>query len=103
MSITPIDIATMAPKSQEAVIAKNAEVQKPMTDQMNASIQVDNKALHDSEQTVPTVKTENPEFRYDARKEGRNFYEQQNQKRKKTKNKNEKISEKKTNSIDIRI
>jgi len=103
MSITPIDIATAAPRSQEAVIAKNAEVQKPMTDQMNASIQVDHKAMHDSEQTVPTVKADNPEFRYDARKQGRNFYEQQNQKKKKKKNKDDKMNETRTNSIDIRI
>ena len=43
MPIMPIDLATVAPKSQETFIAKQPEVQKPLTDYANATVQTEHK------------------------------------------------------------
>jgi len=67
MPITPIDLATVAPKSQETFITKQPEVQKPLTDHMNANLQTEQKVQRQSDTVILTQKGENPEYRYDAK------------------------------------
>ena len=67
MPITPIDLATVAPKSQETFIAKQPEVQKPTTDHINANVQTEQKVQKQSDTVIMSQKGENPEYRYDAK------------------------------------
>lgn len=110
MSITPIEIATMAPKSQETSLMKNAEVQKPNIDNMNANLQMENKVLQNGTQTVKAKHNETPEFRYDAKNKGNGSYSPNHGKKEdenKKKSNDEKIEDKKQNGFnghfDIRI
>ena len=66
MPIMPIDLATVAPKSQETFIAKQPEAQKPFTDHNNAIVQTEQKVQKQSDSVIMTQKGENPEYRYDA-------------------------------------
>ena len=67
MPITPIDLATVAPKSQETFIAKQPEVQKPLTDMANANVQTEQKVQKQSDTVTVLQKGDNPEYRYDAK------------------------------------
>lgn len=67
MPITPIDLATIAPKSQETFITKQPEVQKPTTDHINANVQTEQKVQKQSDTVIMSQKGENPEYRYDAK------------------------------------
>lgn len=67
MPITPIDLATVAPKSQETFITKQPEVQKPLTDHANASVQTEHKVQKQSDTVIMSQKGESPEYRYDAK------------------------------------
>ena len=67
MPITPIDLATVAPKSQETFITKQPEVQKPLTDHANANLQIEQKVQKQSDTVIMSQKGENPEYRYDAK------------------------------------
>lgn len=67
MPITPIDLATVAPKSQETFLAKQPEVQKPLTDHANALAQTDQKVQKQTDTVTMTQKGDNPEYRYDAK------------------------------------
>ena len=86
MPITPIDLATIAPKSQETFIAKQPEMQKAMTDHVNANAQTEHKAQKQSDTVIMTHEGENPEYRYDAKDGSGNsasYSGGQNQRRKK--------------------
>ena len=67
MPIMPIDLATVAPKSQETFIAKQPEVQKPLTDYNNAIAQTENKVQKQFDSVIMTQRGDNPEYRYDAK------------------------------------
>jgi hypothetical protein len=103
MPITPIEIATMAPKSQEASLYKHQESQKPLNEQIAIGQQINNHIKHDSQQTVKTIKSDNKEYRYDAKEKGNNSYSES----KRDKKKKEKEAAPKDNfrsgSIDIKI
>lgn len=103
MSITPIDMVTMAPKSQEVSQHKQQEVQKPFQEQLQASSQFKSEIRHNSQQAVKTSKGDNPAYRYDAKEKGNNSYQDSKQKKKQKEKETESGSRKKTNSIDIRI
>lgn len=112
MSITPIELATMAPKSQETVNMKHSEVQKPTTDRLNANTQVENKVYQEVNTTIRSKNSETPEFRYDAKNKGTasQQYEQQKQGKQGKKKKSETERKRETDAekmfgrgIDIRI
>ena len=67
MPITPIDLASVAPKSQETFLTKQPEVQKPLTDHANAVVQTEQKVQRQSDSVIMTQKGDNPEYRYDAK------------------------------------
>lgn len=107
MSITPIEIATMAPKSQEVSVHKVQEIQKPMNDQALLSKQFSNEIKQNNSQTVKTIKSENKEYRYDAKEKGNNSFAKSNSKKKKKDDLKNKEAVPKDNfrsgSIDIKI
>jgi len=105
MPIRPIDIVTMAPKSQEVSTYKQQEVQKPMNEQMHLHNQFNNEIRHNQQQTTKTVKAENTEYRYDAKEKGSNSYSGSgyNQKKKKEKDETAIKDHFHTGSIDIKI
>ncbi len=109
MSITPIELATMAPKSQETVSMKNAEIQKPNTDHINSNAQMETRAMQNSSITIRASQSDTPEFRYDAKEKGKNSQQYQSGSEhqgahQEDKNKRETEEEKKLGrGIDIRI
>ncbi|MFU0826591.1 MAG: DEAD/DEAH box helicase [Lachnoclostridium sp.] len=107
MSITPIEIATMAPKSQEVTPYKQQEYQKPLNDQLLIGQQLNHQIQKESQQTVRTFKSENQEYRYDAKEKGNNSYSYSYSGRKKDKKQKAKEAAPKNNcrygSIDIKI
>lgn len=104
MPITRIDIATMAPKTQEASLHKQQENQKPMHDQMQIHQQFNSEIKHNNQMTVKTIKSDNKEYRYDAKEKGNSSYagSDSNKKKKKDKQNNSK-ADVRPGSIDIKI
>lgn len=103
MPITPIEVATMAPKSQEVSNYKHQENQKPINEQILIHNKLNSEIKHNGQQTVKSAKSENKEYRYDAKEKGNGSYTGSNSKKK---NKDEQKDEKKqikAGSIDIRI
>jgi hypothetical protein len=107
MPITPIETAAMAPKSQAVTQIKQPEIQKPIVEQMNLNQQFNKDIQHNSMQTVKTFKSENNEYRYDAKEKGNGTYSNQNKKNGKGNTKDNNLGTKKSNSrpgsIDIKI
>lgn len=86
MAITAIELASFVPKSQEASQIKAVETQKPANEQLAFAEKFNDDIQRNSEQTVPTVKSDNPEYRYDAKAKSNNPYLfQRNKKKKKEK------------------
>lgn len=105
MSIRPIDIAMMPNKSQEASQIQSASNQRQTHAQEQLGVQYNQTIKHNSQQTVKMTKSENNEYRYDAKEKGNNSFLN---KRNKGKQKKEKEKESETKSIqmsnlDIRI
>lgn len=107
MSITPIEMYTMIPKSREAASLKSAEAAKLAGHESSIKERVDKKATENSRMTVKTSESDNPEFRYDAKEKGKGSYYSGDEKKKEN-NREEKKDKKDTNpirpgSFDIRI
>ena len=106
MPIMPIDLATVAPKSQETFISKQPEVQKPFTDHNNAIVQTEQKVQKQSDSVMMAQKGDNPEYRYDAKDGSGNSasYSSNDKKREKHREEQKTELEKKFGQgIDIRI
>lgn len=104
MPIRPIDIYTMAPKSQEASQIKQFESAKALHEQEQLSSSFKQVVEHKSQQTTKSEKGENKDYRYDAKEKGNNSYSGGEKKKKK---KEEKLHEKEkgiqTSSFDMKI
>lgn len=70
MPVTQIDLATLAPKTQETLPVKTAETQKPVNDHINAFAQVEKNVQNSSDTTIRPKQSETPEFRYDSTDSG---------------------------------
>ena len=106
MPITPIDLATVAPKSQETFLTKQPEVQKPLTDHANALVQTEQRARRQSDSVIMTHKGDNPEYRYDAKDGSGNsasYSGGKNKDKKKSEVKKTELEKKFGQGIDIRI
>lgn len=103
MSITPIEIAAMAPKSQEVSLYKQHESQRPINEQAQISGQIKNETRHNSLQPVKTSKSENKEYRYDAKEKGNNSYAGSKQKKKQNEEEAAPKDNFRSGSIDIKI
>lgn len=103
MPITPIEIAAMAPKSQEVSLYKHQESQKPLNEQIILGQQFNNHIKQDNQQTVKTIKSENKEYLYDAKEKGNNSYSGTKQNKKKKDKGAAPKDNFRSGSIDIKI
>lgn len=83
MPIRPIDIV----KSHEASQYKHLQNQKIQQEQVQISKNFQNVIQSEASKPVETTKSENREFRYDAKEESKNSYSQRGDKRKQKKDK----------------
>lgn len=72
MPVTQIDLATLAPKTQETLPVKTAETQKLVNDNLNAYAQVEKNVHDSSDTTIRPKQSDTPEFRYDSTGGGNN-------------------------------
>ncbi len=92
MAVNPIEMISMAPKSWETSNQNVARLQKQEVMNQQLAAEYGKDVEHDSQQTVQTAKSDQPEYRYDANDQGRsNGFYQGRQKKKKddTEKKNE--------------
>lgn len=66
MPVTQIDLVSMAPKTNETLPIKTAEMQKPVTDNLNAFAQVEKHIQDSADTTIRPSRGETPEFRYES-------------------------------------
>ena len=101
MPIRPIDIATVAPRSQEASMNHGNQIRHAEQMKQHAESQFSNQVMHDSRQTIETKKKW-PDYAYGEsqnKKGGQNQRRQQNKKKEERKER-EPVSE---SIIDIKI
>jgi hypothetical protein len=103
MSIPPIEIAAMVPKSQQVSHFKHQEAQKPFNEQFQLNSQFNNEIKHNNKQTVKTSKSDDNDKRYDAKEKGNNSYHGSNKKNKKKSKDNTPEGYVRPGSIDIKI
>ena len=102
MSITPIEIITMVPKSQEASFMKQNEQTRSHNQQQQHEMQFNQTIKQHSSQTVKMSEAEYNQYRYDAKEKGNGQYEADKRKKKKEKeNKPDPVI--KQGNFDIRI
>lgn len=106
MPIRPIDMITVAPRSQEASNQQIHEQHRAETAQSNVAQQFGKHVREGSEVVIQTSKGEQTEYRYDAKEKGNGSYHANKHKREK-KGKEEKEQNKteeiKLSNFDIRI
>lgn len=103
MAIRPIDIAMIPPKSQEASQVQNASNQRQTHAQEQLGIQYNQNVKHNSQQTVKATKSENNEYRYDAKEKGNGSYSNKKKKGKKNDEKKKEDTTIQLSNLDIRI
>lgn len=104
MAISPVEMISMAPKSQEVSFVKHTETQKPLVEQQQMTMKMNEEIKHNSNQAVPTKKSVNPEYRYDAKEKGNNsYFGQEKKQKKKDPDKEKKANTSSTGRIDIRV
>lgn len=101
MPISRIDIITIPPKTQEATQHKQNELTKNFAEQSQLQSGFQKEVLHNSQQTVRTLKGENTEKRYDAKDKGNQSYEGQGSKKRNSDSKENKDI--KTSNFDVKI
>lgn len=74
MSITPIEMYTMVPKSQEASHLRQGELSRMAGQQAETVQSFEKEIRQNSQQTVKMSESENPEYRYDAKEKGNGSY-----------------------------
>jgi hypothetical protein len=95
----------MPNRSQEASQQQNVNHAKQVHAQDSLNAQFNTEIRHNSEQTVKMTKSENNEYRYDAKEKGNGSYHGSQGKKKEQEEKEdkEKAREIKTSNFDIRI
>lgn len=69
-------------KTQEASQIKHVQNQRSQQEQIHIQSQFSNQVKHDGQMTVKTLKSENDEYRYDAKEKGNNSYSGSKQEKK---------------------
>ena len=72
--ITPIELYTMVPKSQEATQVRLGEQAKDMSRAAEITQHIEQNANADATRTVRMSEATNPEYRYDAKEKGNGEY-----------------------------
>lgn len=70
MSITPIEMYTMIPKSQEAANIKQSELTRNQNQHAQGTMKFDETISQSMQKTVGTNHSDNPEYRFDAKDGG---------------------------------
>ena len=102
MPIQMIDIATMAPRSQEASMVQHNVAKHPETTVAHAGQQFNQQVQQDSQKTIKTTKDEWAEFQYGEGSSGGGQYTGQQKKRQK-KNDEAPVAPRSNSSFDIMI
>lgn len=104
MSIRPIDFAMMAPKSQEVSSMTQSANQKSIQENAQIHTQFNQHLTNEHQKTNKLEKSENNEYRYDAREKGNSEYKGNSKKKKDDKkDKDKKDKEIKISSFDMKI
>lgn len=103
MSIPPIERALVPQKSQEASQLQYANQQKQAHAQDQTVVQYHNTLRQNTQQTVKMTKSENNEYRYDAKNKGNGSYSGKKQEGKKKQEEEKKEKPVFTRGFDIRI
>ncbi|MFP3154064.1 hypothetical protein LQZ18_06445 [Lachnospiraceae bacterium ZAX-1] len=82
MSIRPVVLNGMIQTTQEGSIQKQNENNRPVFQQQAMQVQSMKETTHHMQKVNNPDDTENPEYKYDARKEGKNKYEDGRKKKK---------------------
>jgi len=104
--ITPIEMYSMVPKSQEASMVHSTANAKHAAQQQGGMQEIAHQVRQNSQQTVQTTEAEYTAYRYDAKEQGNGSYSQ-NEKNKKKKDESEQHEEGKSTEshggFDVRI
>ncbi len=105
MSVKPIEMISMAPKSWEASNQSAARLHKQEVVSQQITVGHEKDIEHDSQQTVKSAKSDQPEYRYDANDKGGSggFYQGRQGKKKEEKDKKEKTGNISGHKLDILI
>lgn len=106
MSIKPIDMMMMPPKSQEVSHQQQANQNRITHAQEQSSLHFTSEIKHNAQRTVETKRKDNGKFKYDAKEKGNNSYAPGQQKKKRDKKDeagNEQEQGIKPGGIDIKI
>ncbi len=105
MSIRPIDIVTVAPKSQEASHMQANNLRGREHAEMNASHVFERNELKNQQRTVELSKSDTQEYKFDAKDGNGKGYKKNSGKRKVKKEENESTDKKESYSggFDIKI
>lgn len=103
MSIRPLDMQVILPKTQEVANIKHLEQQKSNINQHNIAQNMDANVKNETKNVVKSGENEKAYSRSDAKKKGNNKYQKNNKKREKKNNSEEKRRPATGNKIDIRI
>ncbi len=105
MAITPIERALIPPKSQEASQFQHAHLQKQAHAQEQLGVQYNNLVQHNGQQIVKMTKSENNEYRYDAKEKGNGTFsgKKQGKREKKQDNTNTEKKEIRISAFDMKI
>ena len=105
MAITPIERALIPQKTQEASQLQHAHQQKQAHAQDQLGVQYNNIVQHNSQQIVKMTKSENNEYRYDAKNKGNGTFssKKQGKKQKKQEDTNTEKKEIRISAFDMKI
>jgi len=81
--ITPIEMYSMVPKSQEVSNIHSAANAKNLAQQQGGMQEIEHQVRQNTQQTVQATAAENPEYRYDAKEQGNGRYSSDKKKKKK--------------------
>lgn len=105
MPITPIEMYTMTPKSQEASFQHRADQVRAANQEQEYANQVQEHVHETLTKTTGTERSENEAYRYDAKEKGNGSYQESKGNKKKEEKKEGKESggEKSRHGFDVRI
>lgn len=104
MPIRPIDMITVAPRSQEASQQQIHEQHRATTAQSSVAQQFGKHVKEGSEVVIQTSKGEQTEYRYDAKEKGNGSYHaRKNKRNQKDKEEKKGTEEIKLSNFDIKI
>ncbi|MBP5532966.1 MAG: hypothetical protein J6X68_03280 [Lachnospiraceae bacterium] len=104
--ITPIEMYSMVPKSQEASMLHSAQNAKHTAQHESGMQEIAREVRQNTQQIVHTTSAENPDYRYDAKEQGNGSYSSGEKKKKKKEDGSEHGNEHKEENhggFDIRI